>query len=91
MHRAPNMNDKHSQAIAQEIGQRLQAYMRVDAPLPPIMKMQLNRLRDLEDPSPPLVPEAEPEIEGEAPKDDASHRNQSRFGWPWRRNSGPSK
>jgi hypothetical protein len=85
MHGAPNIDDRHSRAIAQEIGQRLQAYLRMDTELPPIIKTQLVRLRDLDGQSPSIVPEAEPEVESEGTKDDPSGGNQSRFGWPWRR------
>ena len=91
MHGAPNIDDKHSRAIAHEIGQRLQTYLTAETGLPPIIKMQLARLRDLDGQSPSIVPEAEPEVGSEGTMDNASGRNQSRFGWPWRRGNGPSK
>lgn len=91
MRGSPNIDDRHSRAIAQEIGQRLQVHLRMDTELPPSIETQLARLRDLDDRSPSIVPEAEPEVESEGTKGDASGSNQSRFGWPWRRGNDRSR
>jgi hypothetical protein len=85
MHGDPNNDDRHSRAIAQEIGQRLQVYLRMDTELPSIIKTRLARLRDVDEQSPSIVPEPEPEVESEGTKAGASGSNQSRFGWPWQR------
>jgi hypothetical protein len=82
---------KHSRAISQEIGERLQACLRVEPELPAIMRMQIDRLRELEGESPSIVPGLEHGFGSEPrdndPRDDASRGERSRFKWPWRRRS----
>jgi hypothetical protein len=45
----------HSRAIAQEIGERLRASLRVDSELPTGLRIQMDQLRKLE--APPIVPQ----------------------------------
>jgi hypothetical protein len=40
-----NIDHTHSRAIAQEIGERLRAYLRDEPELPAMFRMQINRLR----------------------------------------------
>lgn len=47
---------RHSRAIIQEIGERLQEFLKVDPELPTGLKMQINQLRRLEDQSQPTKP-----------------------------------
>jgi hypothetical protein len=47
-----NIDHTHSRAIAQEIGERLRAYLRDEPELPATFRMQINRLRELEGQSP---------------------------------------
>jgi hypothetical protein len=47
-----NIDHTHSRAIAQEIGERLRAYLRDEPELPATLRMQINRLRELEGQSP---------------------------------------
>ena len=49
----------HSRAIVREIGERLRTSLRPEPELPASLKMQINRLRELEEQSPPIVPDAE--------------------------------
>jgi hypothetical protein len=82
-----SIDHKHSRAISQEIGERLQACLRVEPELPAIMRMQIDRLRELEGQSPSIVPGLEHGVENEPRKNDASRGDRSRFNWPWRRRS----
>ena len=54
-----NIDHIHSQAISREIGQRLRASLRVDHELPPSIRNQIERLRELEGQSPSIVPTTE--------------------------------
>jgi len=45
----------HSRAIVREIGERLRTSLRPEPELPASLKMQINRLRELEEQSPPIV------------------------------------
>jgi hypothetical protein len=49
----------HSRAIVREIGERLRASLKPETELPPRLKMQIDRLRELEEQSPSIVPGAE--------------------------------
>ena len=51
-----DIDHKHSRAICQEIGERLQAYLRVELELPASLKKQLDQLHQLESQSPSIVP-----------------------------------
>ena len=80
-----DIDHKHSRAICQEIGERLQAYLRVELELPASLKKQLDQLHQLESQSPSIVPDVEHSFENEASRGDARGGEQFRFTWPWRR------
>jgi hypothetical protein len=82
-----DIDHKHSRAISQEIGERLQAYLRVEPELPAIFRTQVDQLRELEGQSPSIVPDQEHGFGNEPSKDDAGRADRSRFSWPWRRRS----
>lgn len=46
----------HSRAIVREIGERLRASLKPETELSPRLKMQVDRLRDLEEQSPSIMP-----------------------------------
>ena len=50
----------HSRAIVQEIGERLRASLEVDRELPASLRMQIDRLRELEGSSRPNVARSTP-------------------------------
>ena len=54
-----DIDHKHSRAISQEIGERLQAYLRVEPELPANIRMQVDQLQQLEGQSPSIVPDEE--------------------------------
>ena len=54
-----DIDNKHSRAISQEIGERLQAYLRVEPELPANIRMQVDQLQQLEGQSPSIVPDEE--------------------------------
>ena len=80
-----DIDHKHSRAICQEIGERLQAYLRVELELPASLKKQLDQLHQLESQSPSIVPDVEHSFENEPSRGDARGGDQFRFTWPWRR------
>jgi len=49
----------HSRAIVREIGERLRAALKQEPELSAGLKMQIDRLRELEEQSPSMVPDAE--------------------------------
>jgi hypothetical protein len=54
-----DIDSKHSRAIAQEIGERLRAFLQ-EVPEPPErLRTQIDRLRELEEQSPSIIPAAE--------------------------------
>ena len=55
-----DIDPKHSRAIVQEIGERLRAFLKEDPELPGSLRTQLDRLRELEEQSPSIIPAAEP-------------------------------
>jgi hypothetical protein len=55
-----DMDPKHSRAIVQEIGERLRAFLNEEPELPGSLRTQIDRLRDLEEQSPSIIPTAEP-------------------------------
>jgi hypothetical protein len=56
-----DIDSKHSRAIAQEIGERLRAFLQEEPELLERFRTQIDRLGELEEQSPPLiVPAAEP-------------------------------
>jgi hypothetical protein len=50
---------KHSRAIEQEIGERPRAFLKEEAELPGSLGAQIDRLRELEERSPSIIPSAE--------------------------------
>ena len=55
-----DIDPKHSRAIVQEIGERLRAFLKEDPELPGSLRTQIDRLRELEERSPSIIPAAEP-------------------------------
>ena len=55
-----DMDPKHSRAIVQEIGERLRAFLKEEPEPPGSLRTQIDRLRDLEEQSPSIIPTAEP-------------------------------
>ena len=53
-----DIDPKHSRAIVQEIGERLRALLKEEPELPGSIRAQLDRLRELEEPSPSNIPAA---------------------------------
>jgi hypothetical protein len=54
-----DMDPKHSRAIVQEIGERLRAFLKEEPELPGSLRTQIDRLRELEEQSPSIIPSAE--------------------------------
>jgi hypothetical protein len=80
-----DIDHKHSQAICLEIGERLQAYLRVEPELPASLKKRVDQLLQLEGPSPSIVTDMEHSFGNEPSRGDARGVDQFRFTWPWRR------
>lgn len=53
------IDPKHSRAIVQEIGERLRAFLQEEPELPGSLRTQIDRLRELEEQSPSIIPAAE--------------------------------
>jgi hypothetical protein len=53
-----DIDHKHSRAIVQKIGERLRASLKPEPEVPARLRMQLDRLRELEERSPSLIPNA---------------------------------
>ncbi|MDI4237363.1 hypothetical protein AAFX91_26940 [Bradyrhizobium sp. 31Argb] len=49
----------HSRAIVQEIGERLRALLKEEPELPGRLRTQIDRLRELEEQSPSIIPDVE--------------------------------
>ena len=54
-----DIDHTHSRAIVREIGERLGASLKPEPELPEGLKKQIDRLRELEERSPSIVPSAE--------------------------------
>jgi hypothetical protein len=54
-----DIDPKHSRAIVQEIGERLRAFLKEDPELPGCLRAQIDRLRELDEQSPSIIPSAE--------------------------------
>jgi hypothetical protein len=54
-----DIDPKHSRAIVQEIGEKLRALLKEEPELPGSLRTQLERLRELEEQSPSIIPSAE--------------------------------
>jgi len=59
MHNRIDIDHRHSLAISQEIGERLQASLRVESELPPSIRNRIERLHELEGQSPSIIPTME--------------------------------
>ena len=54
-----DIDPEHGRAILQEIGERLRAILKEEPELPRSLGEQIDRLRELEAPSPSIIPGAE--------------------------------
>jgi hypothetical protein len=54
-----DIDPKHSRAIVQEIGERLRAVLKEEPECPGSLSAQIDRLRELEEQSPSIIPAAE--------------------------------
>ena len=54
-----DIDSKHSRAIVQEIGERLRAFLKEESEPPGSLRAQIDRLRELEEQSPSIIPAAE--------------------------------
>ena len=50
---------EHSRAIVHEIGERLRAFLKEESEPPGSLRTQIDRLRELEEQSPSIIPVAE--------------------------------
>jgi hypothetical protein len=51
-----DIDSKHSRAIVQEIGERLRAFLQEEPEPPENLRTQIDRLRELEEQSPSVIP-----------------------------------
>jgi hypothetical protein len=54
-----NIDHTHSRAIVQKIGERLRVVLKEEPELPASLRTQIDRLRELEEQSPSIIPAAE--------------------------------
>jgi hypothetical protein len=54
-----DLDSRHSRAIVDEIGERLRAVLREEPECPGSLRTQIDRLRELEEQSPSVIPAAE--------------------------------
>ena len=54
-----DIDSKHSRAIVQEIGERLRAFLKEQSEPSGTLRTQIDRLRELEEQSPSIIPVAE--------------------------------
>ena len=54
-----DIDSKHSRAIVQEIGERLRAFLQEEPEPPESLRTQIDRLRELEEQSPSIIPATE--------------------------------
>jgi hypothetical protein len=54
-----DLDHTHSRAIVREIGERLRASLKPEPELPASLGAQIDRLRELEEQSPSIIPAAE--------------------------------
>ena len=54
-----DVDPRHSRAIVEEIGERLRAVLKENPELPANLSAQIDRLRELEEPAPSIIPGAE--------------------------------
>jgi hypothetical protein len=53
-----DIDDKHSRAIVRKIGERLRESLKPEPELPERLQKQLDRLREVEERSPSIIPNA---------------------------------
>ena len=82
MRNSVNIDHRHSRAICDEIGERLQSHLRIEPELPASMRKQVHRLQELEGESPSIVPDMEQGFRNEA-RNVVSRGDRSRFAWRW--------
>ena len=80
-----DIEHRHSRAICDEIGERLQSHLTIESELPVDLSRQVEQLHRLEVQSPSIVPDVEHGLGNEQNKDGANGGDQFRFTWPWRR------
>jgi hypothetical protein len=85
MHNRIDIDHRHSLAISREIGERLQASLKVEPELPPSIRNRIERLRELEGQSPSIVPTMEHDVGNETHNDERFAG--TRPSW-WRRKYG---
>jgi hypothetical protein len=54
-----DIDPKHSRAIVQEIGEKLRAFLQEEPEPPESFRTQIDRLRELEEQPPSIIPAAE--------------------------------
>ena len=54
-----DIDHTHSRAIVQEIGERLHAFLKEEPELPGRLRTQIDRLRELGEQSPSIIPSAQ--------------------------------
>jgi hypothetical protein len=54
-----DIDSKHSRAIVQEIGERLRAFLQEEPVPPESLRTHIDRLRELEEQSPSIIPATE--------------------------------
>jgi hypothetical protein len=54
-----DIDSKHSRAIVQEIGERQRAFLKEEPELPESLRAQIDRLHELDGPSPLIISDAE--------------------------------
>jgi hypothetical protein len=59
MRNSIDLDSRHSRAIVHEIGERLRAVLREEPECPGSLRTQIDRLRELEEQSPSVIPAAE--------------------------------
>ena len=86
MHNRIDIDHRHSLAISREIGERLQASLRVEPELPPSIRNWIERFRELDDQSPSIASTMERGAENEPRTSERSAETaaRTRLGW-WRR------
>ncbi len=80
-----DLDHTHAQAICQEIGERLRAYLREEPELPARIRRQVDQLCQLADEPPSIVPAGERGFERES--NSGASQDRPRFTWARRRKS----
>jgi hypothetical protein len=84
MRNAINIDNTLSRAMRREIGEQLRQYLRAEPELPMSIGKQVDRLQQLEGPSPSIVPGAEHGSDNKQSKN-VSEGGRSRFTRWWRK------